>query len=92
MLTYQNNKYQILDNSMFKSLLNFGAKHGEDIRAIFRSIDTDTVIRAMTDRSGRQIILTAGNRQKGLRHIIGRHFIGDIPGAFTTSFSNKLKV
>ncbi len=81
-----------LDNSMFQSLLSFGSKHGDEIRAVFRSIDTDTVIRAMTDRSGRQIILTAGNRHRGLRHIIGRHFIGDIPGAFTTSFSNKIKV
>jgi hypothetical protein len=81
-----------IDSDAFTKLMSFGAKNGDEITTLLNRAGTDTVIRGMTDRAGNQIILQAGNRDFGLRHIIGRHLTGEISGGYTTFFSNTLKV
>jgi hypothetical protein len=81
-----------LDNAAFERLLRLGTRHGDEITEILRKAGSNSVIRAMTDRAGNQILLRVGNRRRGLRHIVGRHLTGDISGAFTTFFSKRMKV
>jgi RHS repeat-associated protein len=80
------------DPVAFETLMGLGARNGDQIFDILNSAGSDAVIRGITDRVGHQIMLLAGNRDKGLRHVLGRHLTGDIPGGYTTFFSKKIKV
>ncbi len=80
------------DSAAFETLMSLGARNGEQIFDILNSAGSDAVIRGITDRAGNQIVLLAGGRGEGLRHILGRHLTGDIPGGYTTFFSEKIKV
>jgi hypothetical protein len=81
-----------IDPAAFNKLLRLGADDWTQIRLILDELDPDTVLRSMKDRAGNQIGLLAGNREKGLKHIIGRHLTGDYSGAYTTYFSETLAV
>jgi hypothetical protein len=76
----------------FQSLLRLGARDSATIRTTIQSAGSDSVIRGITDTAGNQILLRAGNRNRGLWHILGRHLTGDLPGTGTTFFSNQLNV
>jgi RHS repeat-associated protein len=92
-LTIHSLKYlRHIDDEGFQRLLRLGARNGDEVAEILNRADPDAVIRAMTDRAGNQIFLTAGNRNMGLKHIIGRHLTGEIPGTITTFFSDTLRV
>lgn len=81
-----------IDNAAFEKLLSLGARNGDEVLGILNKAGADTVIRAMTDKAGNQIVLRAGNRELGLRHIVGRHLTGEIHDKYTTYFSDRLKV
>ena len=76
----------------FETLLSLGSRNADEIDTILNTAGSDSVIRSMTDRVGNQIILQAGSRDGGLRHIIGRHLTGTIPGNVTTFFPASAKV
>ena len=80
------------DPVAFETLMGLGARNGDQIFDIVNSAGSDAVIRGITDRVGNQIMLLAGNRNKGLRRILGRRLTGDIPGGYTPVFSKKIKV
>lgn len=80
------------DSSAFNQLMRLGARDAQAIRLILDALDSDTAIRAMTDRSGNQVLLLSGNRNEGLKHLIGRHVTGEYLGAYTTFFSERIKV
>jgi hypothetical protein len=81
-----------VDPGAFRQLLRLGVNDWTTIRSILDALDSDVVIRGMTDRYGNPIVLLAGSRDDGLKHLLGRHLTGDYPGAFTTFFSERLKV
>jgi hypothetical protein len=80
------------DLPAFQRLMQLGARNGDEVQSILRAFDSNTLIRAMVDTSGNQVLLTSGNNKRGLLHIISRHLTGDIDGSYTSFFSNRLKV
>ena len=80
------------DPVALETLMGLGTRNGDQIFDILSSAGSDAVMRGITDRVGNQIMLLAGNRNKGLRHILGRRLTGDIPGGYPTCFSKKIKV
>jgi F0F1-type ATP synthase membrane subunit b/b' len=80
------------DPAAFAQLQNLGARQGNQIRAILEAAGPDQVMRSITDRAGRPILLMTGNRETGLLHTVRRHLIGDLPGKITTFFPHYFKV
>ena len=80
------------DNAAFESLMRLGANDAQRIDEIIAAADSRSVIRGYTDAQGNAIALVAGNRDGGLRHVVGRHLTGTIPGSHTTLFPPYAKV
>jgi hypothetical protein len=80
------------DPAAFAQLQNLGARQGNQIRAILEAAGPDQVMRSITDRDRRPILLMTGNRETGLLHTVRRHLIGDLPGKITTFFPQYFKV
>lgn len=82
----------LTDPAAFERLLRLGVRQEDKINALLHQAGSDAVIRVMQDRAANQVILLTGNRYGGLRHILGRHLTGDLPGAYTTFFAEQNKV